>query len=97
MDYEKRYETGLKLRDGITLYYRVSAPADRKAIVIFIHGIGEHCGRYDFLTQKMNDAGYGVVRFDLRGHGKSGGERGYAKDFHEFPDDVNEVVSKVKE
>lgn len=97
MDYAKIYETSLKMRDGVSLYYRVSTPSDMKAIIVFVHGVGEHSGRYDYLAQKMNDAGYGVVRFDLRGHGKSGGERGFVKDFHEFPEDVNEVVLKVEE
>lgn len=93
----RKYASAIRLRDGITIYYRVEVPKDMKALLIFVHGVCEHCGRYDYLTQKMNEAGYGVVRLDLRGHGKSGGDRGYTSNFHEFSDDLHELIKKIKE
>jgi lysophospholipase len=49
-----------------------------KAIVIIVHGLCEHCGRYDYVVSKLNSPGYSVYRFDNRGHGKSEGERTYS-------------------
>ena len=37
-----------------------------------------------------------MITYDLRGHGKSGGERGYVKSFHDHIDDLHEVVKHVK-
>ena len=37
--------------------------------VLFVHGLGEHCSRYDSFFRKFNDAGVSVTAFDLPGHG----------------------------
>ncbi|MHA1280674.1 MAG: alpha/beta fold hydrolase, partial [Candidatus Helarchaeota archaeon] len=41
--------------------------------VIIVHGLGEHCGRYEKLIKVLNDEGFAVYTFDWPGHGKSGG------------------------
>lgn len=48
-----------------------------KAIVALVHGLGEHTGRYAHVGKALTDAGYALVGFDLRGHGKSSGARGH--------------------
>ena len=42
-----------------------------KAIVQIAHGLAEHSARYARLAGALNEAGYGVYAFDLRGHGPS--------------------------
>lgn len=37
--------------------------------VLFVHGLGEHCSRYDSFFSKFVDAGISVTAFDLPGHG----------------------------
>jgi len=51
-----------------------------KAIVILVHGLGEHCGRYSthFAEHFINN-GFAILTFDLPGHGKSSGKRGCIK------------------
>ena len=92
----RKYESAVMLRDSVAVYYRVRIPRDMKALIIFVHGVCEHSGRYDYLSDAMLNAGYGVVRFDLRGHGISGGERGYASNYHEFSDDLDELIKKIR-
>ena len=63
---------------GRELFYRVAAPAAPEALLIVIHGYGEHSGRYEDLIQDFSSRGYAVFVPDLRGHGRqSAGLRGY--------------------
>jgi alpha-beta hydrolase superfamily lysophospholipase len=48
-----------------------------KATVVHIHGLGEHSARHAHVAQRLNDSGYAVGSFDLRGHGRSPGGRGH--------------------
>ena len=82
--------------DGTELYMKCNVPDNPKAVVVIVHGLCEHQGRYDYVTDKLNDAGYSVYRFDHRGHGRSKGKSVYYADFNEIVDDVNEAV-KVAE
>ena len=86
----------LTLNDGVKMYLKKEIPKDKKAVVIIVHGLCEHSGRYDYLNRRLYDKGFGVYRFDNRGHGKSGGERGDIEDFQKFIDDTDEIVDLVK-
>ena len=66
-----------------------------KASIVIVHGLAEHLGRYDALTKELNTLGYNVYRFDNQGHGRSGGTKGYLKDFNQFIDDADIIVEKA--
>jgi len=87
----------LKSFDGIELFFVTDLPKNMKAIIIIIHGGAEHQARYDYITMQFNKFDYGVCRFDNRGHGRSGGKRGYIDNFHNFIDDADLIVELVKE
>ncbi|MCY6959076.1 alpha/beta hydrolase [Clostridium brassicae] len=89
----KLMEEKLKSFDETELYYREDLPDKMKAIVIIVHGLCEHLGRYDYITKKFNAFGYGVYRFDNRGHGRSGGEKGYVENFMNFIEDTDSIVN----
>lgn len=86
----------IKSFDGLELYYVKDIPDNAKGIVIVVHGFAEHLGRYEYLTQRLNDHGYGVYRFDNRGHGKTKGEKGYIEKFEDFLYDTDIIVEMVK-
>jgi alpha-beta hydrolase superfamily lysophospholipase len=65
---------------------KVGGPA-----ILLVHGFQEHSGRYVELAGELSGAGFDVVRFDLRGHGRSGGRRGDVRDFEDFLVDVDRV------
>ncbi len=69
--------------------YSVSNP---KASVVLLHGIAEHHLRYQRLIEHLNENNYNVIAFDLRGHGKSGGKRGYIKNVNYYINDLKEVI-----
>lgn len=93
---EINFEGSYKAFDETDLYFKKDIPKDSRAIVVIVHGLAEHLGRYDYLTQEFNNFGYGVYRFDNRGHGKSGGEKGYIDNFTYFFDDADVVVNEAK-
>jgi len=78
--------------DGTELYLKRDIPDNPKAVVVIVHGLCEHQGRYDYVTEKLNGESYSVYRFDHRGHGRSKGKDVYYSDFNEIVDDVNEAV-----
>ena len=75
----KSFESKFEGSNGINFYIRGWDPTNNrpKALLSLIHGLGEHTGRYLHVGKSMTDAGYALVGFDLRGHGKSGGARGH--------------------
>lgn len=85
-------ERFVKSFDGTELYLKTDIPEAPKGIVVIVHGLCEHQGRYDYVTDCLTEAGYGMYRFDHRGHGRSKGKRVFYKDFNEIVDDVNEIV-----
>ena len=82
----------LKSFDGVELYMKKETAPDNKAIVVIVHGLCEHQGRYDYFAEKLHAAGYGTYRFDHRGHGRSQGEMPNYGCYHEILDDTNVIV-----
>ena len=78
--------------DGTQLYVKTETAADNKAIVVIVHGLCEHQGRYDYFAEKLHAAGYGTYRFDHRGHGRSQGDLPNYGSYHEILDDTNVIV-----
>jgi alpha-beta hydrolase superfamily lysophospholipase len=86
-------EYNLYSRDGLTLFGQTWLPkGEKKGLVLLIHGLGEHSGRYSHVGKMLVDAGYIMSAFDLRGHGKSGGKRGHSPSFESFMDDIDLFV-----
>lgn len=83
--------------DDTKIFYQKDIPENPKAIVIIVHGLCEHSGRYDYVTYKLNEAGFIVYRFDNRGHGQSGGEQGYVESFEHFFEDADRIVRIAKD
>jgi alpha-beta hydrolase superfamily lysophospholipase len=86
----KHDEFERKAFDGLKLYFQCwETELNPKGIICLVHGLGEHSGRYAHWADLLNRAGYSVLAFDLRGHGKSGGKRGYIKSFDEYLNDTD--------
>jgi alpha-beta hydrolase superfamily lysophospholipase len=65
--------------------------------VLITHGLAEHSECYDALAKKLCDQGWMVFAWDLQGHGKSQGPRGYIKEFDHYSRDLLAVIKKIKE
>lgn len=83
---------------GLELHCRCWRPEGTpKAVLPIVHGHGEHSGRYAHVADWFVPRGYSVYAFDLRGHGRSQGERGALKDFGEYREDVRAFLDLVQE
>lgn len=91
----KRFEGHFKGFDGAELFYQTWTPdGATRGTVIVTHGLAEHSECYHPLAKTLADDGWLVYGWDLRGHGKSEGKRGYVKDVSQFKDDL-EVFHKL--
>ncbi len=59
----------------------ISAGEHTKAMVIMVHGLGEHIQRYDSWAGLFKEEGIGFIGVDLPGHGRSPGRRGYIRSY----------------
>lgn len=87
----------LHTRDELPLHVRqwtVKDPA--RGLVLLVHGLGEHVGRYAALAARLNRAGWDVAGYDHRGHGASGGPRGAIARPDSMLDDLSVVVDALR-
>src|SRR5438128_9760211 len=76
-------------RDGTRLFARSwTPPGAIKADVLLAHGMGEHSARYFHVGKFFAERGYRLCAFDMRGHGRSSGPRGYVESYGLLLDDL---------
>ena len=68
---------------------------DRKAlgVVVIVPGFNAHGGRYQWVAEQFNAGGIAVFAVDLRGRGRSEGERFYVDSFEDYVADVAAAVA----
>lgn len=89
--------------EGRWLFYRcfyLATPDGKKQTpkgeIIAIHGAAEHCGRYYELASEMSKQGYNFYSFDLTGHGRSEGRRGYIEHYEDYLVDIANFYAFLK-
>ena len=87
----------IRASKGLKLYMKEwHTEASPKAVVPIVHGLGEHCRRYDHVAEYFNKHQIGAFGYDHRGHGKSGGKRGHAGSIDLLLEDLELVIMKVR-
>lgn len=71
-------------------------PASPHAVVVVVHGFLAHSGLYEWTGEQLAARGFAVHAVDLRGHGKSEGERLFVNAISEYVDDVDAHVRVAK-
>ena len=69
--------------------------AEIQAVVCLVHGLGDHSGRYVNVGEALRGAGYVLLSFDLRGHGKSQGQRGHTPSYEALMDDIARFLDEA--
>jgi alpha-beta hydrolase superfamily lysophospholipase len=67
-----------------------------RGVVIVVHGLGEHAGRYDHVARRLNHWGFAVRGYDQYGHGESGGPRGALTSDDRLLDDLADIVDSTR-
>ena len=87
----------IRSESGHSIFYSRWRPTRAaRAVVLILHGLGEHGGRYRHLAAALVQAGYMVYAHDHQGFGRSGGARAYVHGFHDYLSDVTQIVSMAR-
>src|ERR1700754_3666065 len=82
---------------GVKIHVRSWPAAGKaKAVVVISHGFNSHSGQYIWAAEQFAAAGYAVYAADLRGRGKSEGERFWVERPGEYVGDVDLAVQLAK-
>ncbi len=82
---------------GTQIHVRSWRPSGApRAIVVICHGVNSHGGQYLWPGEQFSDAGFATYALDLRGRGKSQGERFYVESVSEYVADVAATIKLAK-
>lgn len=70
-DQDIRVERGEFEHAGHRLSRRSWVPATARGVIVLVHGVAEHSGRYEYVARTLAAAGFAVYAFDHVGHGES--------------------------
>ena len=87
----------IKLSNGQVLRGMIQSPGDNtKAVIILVHGLGEHIQRYIYWADLFKKEGIGFAGVDLPGHGRSEGRRGNIKNYFLLGDMIDILLNSCK-
>jgi alpha-beta hydrolase superfamily lysophospholipase len=81
---------------GLDLFYQVWRPAQRRAVLINLHGLGDHSGLYPSLAAYLPPREVALYAYDMRGNGRSPGQRAFVRSWLEFREDLHAFVTQVR-
>ncbi|MFS7909123.1 putative 2-acylglycerol O-acyltransferase [Helianthus anomalus] len=67
-----------------------------RGILVIIHGLNEHSGRYADFARQLNSCNFGVYAMDWIGHGGSDGLHGYVPSLDHVVADTGSFLEKIK-
>jgi alpha-beta hydrolase superfamily lysophospholipase len=84
-----RLEGHFKGHDQLELFYQTWTPDKVRGLFVITHGLAEHSDCYNPLASRLADDGWKVFAWDLRGHGRSEGKRGFVRHISDYVDDLD--------
>jgi alpha-beta hydrolase superfamily lysophospholipase len=82
---------------GLKIYLRSWQPDGKpRAVLVICHGVNSHGGQYVWPAEQFAKHGLAVYALDLRGRGKSEGERFYVEDVADYVSDVAGTIRIAK-
>lgn len=91
----KRSEGFFKGYQDINLFFQVWENPQARGTVIVTHGHGEHSESYHRLVSAFENDAWTFYAWDLRGHGRSEGRRGFVADFDDYCRDYKIFLDMV--
>lgn len=88
------FKDWIKVDDGVNLFLQGWNPENPRGIVCLVHGLGEHSGRYQNLTNFFVQNELAIVGIDLHGHGKTCGKRGHVSSYDFLMDDISILLNE---
>lgn len=93
-----KFPSTFTTKDNLKLKCSASVPLNAKAILIAVHGLGDHSQSIAFrsLEKFFVDTEIALVRFDLRGHGESDGDRQHLLYWSDLREDLDVLIDLVR-
>jgi len=87
-----------KARGSSRLFQQTWEPDGQTlAVVLLVHGLGEHSGRYAHVAEHLTERGFAIYTLDHYGHGKSDGHAGFVERFSVYLDGVGALLEKARD
>jgi acylglycerol lipase len=85
-------------KGDLNIFFRTWRPDTQpRAVVAICHGFNSHSGYYVWTAEQLVQRGFAVYALDLRGRGKSDGERYYVERVSDYIDDLSRLVQVAKQ
>ena len=82
---------------GLNIFFRSWRPnGNARGVVVIVPGFNSHSGYYNWVAQELTASGLAVYAIDLRGRGRSDGERFYVQTFADYVSDAGALVKLAK-
>jgi len=82
---------------GIKIVVRSWQPQSApRAVIAICHGVNSHGGQYLWVGEQFAAAGFAAYVLDLRGRGKSDGERFYVENVADYVSDLTALINLAK-
>ena len=91
------HESSFKNADGLNIFTRSCMPKGTpRAVIVLVHGFNAHSGYMIWAAEQFAARGLAAYALDLRGRGRSDGERFFINSFSEYTGDVDQLVAIAK-
>jgi acylglycerol lipase len=88
------HESSFKNADGLNIFTRSFLPNGApRAVIVLVHGFNAHSGYMVWAAEQFAARGLAAYALDLRGRGRSDGERFFINSFSDYTGDVDELVA----
>ena len=92
-----KHKTGtFKGKSDTELFFQEWTVPSPKVILVVVHGLGEHSGRYDNLLDAVSGNKISVYACDNRGFGRSAGKKGCVSSFMDYINDQKIFIDMIK-
>lgn len=82
---------------GVSIFFRTwRPPGEPRGVVVICHGVNSHGGQYFWPAEQLIADGLAVYALDLRGRGRSEGERFYVETIADYVSDLTRTIEIAK-
>jgi alpha-beta hydrolase superfamily lysophospholipase len=89
-------EQWLDGKGGLRIFTRHWPASSPKASLVICHGVNSHGGQYVRAAEGFAARGFAVTALDLRGRGKSEGERFYVESVDDYVSDLSQTIEQAR-
>ena len=88
------HESSFKNAAGLNIFTRSCMPNGApRAVIVLVHGFNAHSGYMIWAAEQFAARGLAAYALDLRGRGRSDGERFFINSFSDYTSDVDQLVA----